>query len=72
MIGRRLPTRAFPNAPPPLIPTKIHEITIIQNTVPRAPLVLEFDKTFLRPVVLPETDITFTAQELSTWAVRIW
>jgi hypothetical protein len=75
MTGRRPPTRAFPNAPnipPPLIPTKMHEITILQNTVTGAPLVLEFDKIFLRPAVLPETDITFTAQELSTWAAGIW
>jgi hypothetical protein len=72
MIGRRPPTRAFPNNPPPPIPTKIHEITIVQNAVTGAPLVLEFDKIFLRPAVLPETDITFTAQELSTWAAGIW
>jgi hypothetical protein len=68
-------TRALPNAvniPPPLIPTKIQEITIDQNTVTGAPLVLEFDKIFLRPALLPETDITFTAQELSTWAAGIW
>jgi hypothetical protein len=75
MTGRRLSTRAFPNAhniPRPLIPTKIQEITIVSNTVTGAPLVLEFDKIFLRPAVLPETDITFTAQQLSTWASGIW
>jgi len=42
------------------------------NAVTGAPLVLEFQKIFLRPAVLPESDITFTAQELSTWAARIW
>ena len=75
MIGRRPPIRAFPNAPNiprPLIPTKIQKITFVQNTVTGAPLVLEFNKIFLRPAVLPETDITFTAQELSTWAAGIW
>jgi hypothetical protein len=73
--GRRSSTRAFPNTaniPPPLIPTKTQEITIVQDTITGAPLVLEFDKIFLRPAVLPETDITFTAQELSTWAAGIW
>jgi hypothetical protein len=75
IIGRRPSTRAFPNThniPRPLIPTKIQEITIVSNTVTGAPLVLEFDKLFLRPAVQPETDITFTAQELSTWAADIW
>jgi hypothetical protein len=52
-------------------PTKIQEITIVSNTVTGAPLVLEFDKIFLRPAVLPETDITFNVQELSTWAPRL-
>jgi hypothetical protein len=60
------------NKPILQIPTKIQEITIVSNTVTGAPLVLEFDKIFLRPAVLPETDITFTAQELSTWATGIW
>jgi hypothetical protein len=34
-------------------------------------LVLEFDKIFLGPAVLPEIDITFNAQELSAWAARL-
>jgi hypothetical protein len=72
MIERRPPTRAFPNNPPPLIPTKIHEITVAQNTVTGAPLILDFQKIFLRPAVLPETDIILNAQVLSTWAARIW
>jgi hypothetical protein len=54
------------------IPTKIQEITIVSNTVTGAPLNLEFDKIFLRPAVLPESDITFTAQDFSAWAARIW
>jgi hypothetical protein len=73
--GRRLTLRSATNPLnhlPTQIPTKIHEITIVQNTVTGAPLILEFQKIFLRPAVLPESDITFTAQELSTWAARIW
>jgi hypothetical protein len=69
MSGSRPSTRAFPNAvniPPPLIPMKTQEITIVQDTITGTPLVLEFDKIFLRPAVPPETDITLTAQELST------
>jgi hypothetical protein len=68
------------------LPTKVQEITIVSNTVAGAPLpaviggpftvtgaplVLEFDKIFLRPAVLPETDITFNVQELSAWAARL-
>jgi hypothetical protein len=63
------------------LPTKIQETTIVSNaplpvtggpfTVTRAPLVLEFDKIFLGPAVLPEIDITFNAQELSAWAARL-
>jgi hypothetical protein len=54
------------------LPTKIQEITIVSNTVTGAPLNLEFDKIFLRSAVLPESDITFTAQDFSAWAARIW
>jgi hypothetical protein len=56
----------------PQIPTRIQEITITQNTVTGGPLVLEFQKIFLRPAVLPESDLTFTTQELSAWAARVW
>jgi hypothetical protein len=53
--------------------TKMQIITIDStNTVTGAPLILDFDKIFLRPAVPPESDITFTAQDLSTWAARIW
>ena len=65
--GRRPSTRANANIPPPLIPTNTQEITIIPNTVTGAPLVLEFEKVFLRPAVLLESDIRFTGQELSDW-----
>ncbi len=78
-IGERRPsTRAFPNDPNfvpqnrPQIPTKVQEIVIDQNTVTGAPLVLEFQKIFLRPAMPPESDITFTEQELSDWAADFW
>jgi hypothetical protein len=74
MAGRRLTLRAASNNlnnPPPRIPTKIQEITIDPNTVTGAPLVLEFAKIFLRSAVPPESDITFTGQELSNWADRV-
>jgi hypothetical protein len=77
MVGRRLALRTASNYlnnnnnSPSQIPTKIQEITIIPNTVTGAPLVLEFAKIFLRPDVPPESDITFTGQELSNWADRI-
>jgi hypothetical protein len=54
------------------IPTKMQEITIDSNAVTGAPLILEFDKIFLRPAVPPESDFIFTAQDFSTWAARIW
>jgi hypothetical protein len=67
------------------LPTKVQEITIVSNivtgrplpitegpfTITGAPLVLEFDKIFLRPAVLPETDFTFNVQDLSDWAARL-
>jgi hypothetical protein len=67
----RPPTKAVPNANIQ-IPTKMQEIIITSNAVIGAPLVLAFDKIFLRPAVLPETDITFTGQELSSWVANFW
>jgi hypothetical protein len=76
VAGSRPNTRAFSTLnippPPPQMPTQIQVITIDPNTVTGAPLVLEFEKIFLRPAVLPESNITFTAQELLTWAARVW
>ena len=73
--GPRPNTRAFSTLnnppPPPQIPTQIQVITIDPNTVIGAPLVLEFAKIFLRSAVPPESDITFTAQELLTLAAKI-
>jgi hypothetical protein len=66
--GRRLTLRSTQR-----IPTKMHEITIDStNTVTGAPLILDFDEIFLRPAVPAESDITFTAQDFSAWAARIW
>lgn len=66
-------TIAHPNPNTP-IPAQIQkEITIMpNNVVSGAPLVLEFQKIFLRPSVLPESDITFTAADLSGWADAFW
>ena len=72
---RRPTTGAFLNEllNRPGIPSKLQEITIDQhNVVTGAPLVLEFQKIFLRPAAPPETDIEFSAQELSIWAANIW
>jgi hypothetical protein len=57
-----------------LIPTKVQEITILpDNTISGSlPLVLRFQDIFLRPAVLPEDDIIFTAKELSELADTIW
>jgi len=54
------------------IPARTQEITINPDTITGAPLVLEFHKIFLRPATLPEIDVIFTAEELSSWAARIW
>jgi len=79
IVGRRTTLRPPPsnnpnnlNTPLPQIPIKIQAITIAANTVTGAPLILEFDKIFLRPAILPENDITFSTQELSAWAAGIW
>jgi hypothetical protein len=53
-------------------PTKTQEITIDPNNIAGAPLVLEFQKIFLRLAILPEIDFIFSAQELSSWAADIW
>jgi hypothetical protein len=53
-------------------PTRVQEITINPNNVTGAPLVLDFQKIFLRPATTPETNFIFTAQELSTFATDIW
>jgi hypothetical protein len=78
LTGRGLTLRAAStylnnnNNSPPQIPTKIQEIAIDPNTVTGAPLVLEFEKIFLRPAVPPEGDIRFTGQELAAWAAALW
>jgi hypothetical protein len=69
----------------PRVPTKIQELTIIQNppiatpqgTIPTyavtgAPLILEFEKLLLRAPVLPEGDVIFTAAHLQAWAAEFW
>jgi hypothetical protein len=70
-------TRANPAPPIPIqIPTLIQQITIrpnatgaiTPNEVTRAPLVLHFEKIFLRQPIAPQTDFTFTANELAEFA----
>jgi hypothetical protein len=70
-------TRANPGTP---IPTLIQEITIrpnatgaiTPNEVTGAPLVLHFDKIFLRSPILPQANVTFTANELADFATDFW
>ncbi len=72
-------TRATPG-PPIQIATRIQQITIrpnangaiTPNEVTGAPLVLHFDKIFLRQPIAPETDFTFTANELAVFATKFW
>jgi hypothetical protein len=60
------------------MPARTHEITIYPDAITGAPLVvgapmvLEFDKIFLRPATPPEIDVVFTAEDLSGWAARVW
>jgi hypothetical protein len=56
------------------IPTKVQEMTILpDNTISGSlPLVLRFQDIFLRPAILPEGDITFTVEDLSKWADKVW
>ena len=57
---------------PSQAPTCIQTINIDHNTVTGTPLTLEFEKIFLRPPMLPESDLVFTEQDLLTWANNFW
>jgi hypothetical protein len=61
-----------PNIPPPRIPTKMQEVIIDPNAVTGAPLVLDFEKMFLRAAIPPEGNIEWNAQELSDIGARYW
>ena len=72
-------TRA--NSGPPIqIPTQIQQVTIrpnatgaiTPNEVTGAPLVLHFDKIFQRQPIVPQTDFTFSANELAVFATKFW
>ena len=65
-------TRSVTNSPVADVPTKIQEITIEPNTVTGAPLVLEFQKVFLRQAIPPEADFSFSAQDLQNYAADLW
>jgi len=45
---------------------------ITPNEVTGAPLVLDFDKIFLRQSIAPQTDFTFTANDLANFATYLW
>jgi len=54
------------------VPICVQAINIDHGTVTGAPLTLEFEKIFLRPPVLPESNLVFTAQDLTAWANDFW
>ena len=56
----------------PQVPTCVQAINIDHDTVAGAPLTLEFEKIFLRPPMLPESNLVFTAQDLTAWANDFW
>ena len=75
-------TREDPN-PNPLVPTRVQEITVIQNpaaqpgpappyAVTGAPLTLEFQDILLRAPVPPEGNVVFTIADLSRFAENFW
>ena len=57
---------------PPQVPICVQAIDIDRNTVTGAPLTLDFEKIFLRAPMLPESDVVFTAQDLTEWANVLW
>ncbi|RMZ75930.1 hypothetical protein DV738_g5218, partial [Chaetothyriales sp. CBS 135597] len=67
-------TRSMPTATPTATPTtRVQHITIEANSVTGAPLILDFEKIFLRQPVPPqEHDLIFTQPDLSTWAEKVW
>jgi len=52
--------------------TKTHEIDIVAGVASGAPLVLDFQKVFLRPPSPGAGDIVFSAEELGEYATDIW
>ena len=70
--AQRRITRSVANNPPAEVPTKVQEITINPNTVTGAPLILHFQKYFLRQPTPPEADIVFSAQDLSDFSASLW
>ena len=73
-FAQRPITRAVANnaQQPPHVPICVQAIDIDHNTVTGAPLVLEFQKIFLRAPIPPELDVVFTAQDLTDWANLLW
>jgi len=55
-----------------MVLTKTNEIDIVEGVATGAPLIFDFQKVFLRPPVLGEGDIVFSAQKLEIWAAHTW
>lgn len=58
-----------------LVPTKVAEISIIQNIITAGsdvPLVLPFDDIFLRPPGPAEGDFVFSTNDLQNWSSNVW
>ena len=76
-IVHKLVTRVHPNAHSLLL-KRMQHVTIVKSsasasgspsfTVTGAPLVLEFERLFLRAPVSPEGDVVLTGENLSDWA----
>ncbi len=55
-----------------IVPACVKTVQITSTMITGAPLVLEFDKVFLRPPTNAEEDFIFTTQEFREWADRFW
>lgn len=58
-----------------LVPTRVGEISIIQNIATAGsdvPLVLSFNDMFLRPPDPAEGDFVFSANDLQNWSSSVW
>lgn len=73
-FAQRPMTRAVANnaSDPPQVPTCVQVIAIDRKKVTGAPLILEFQKIFLRAPIPPELVVVFTAQDLTDWACLLW
>jgi len=73
---------ANPNPANTPVPTKVHEIIVIENptapplphsyTITGAPLIVEFNKMFLRQPIPPEHNIVLTQANLWDLVESVW